>query len=141
KGQQVLGDLYGWNDPANAGWPYFREQACGAWLGLALLILLANRSYFEWVARAIAGASVGISAAERQRYRWAAGALAGGLAVMMLFIVAMGASFWIAAAITGIYLGLSLAITRVRAELGTPHEINFVSPRQILISTMGTQAL
>ena len=36
KGQQVLGELYGWNDPANVGWPYFREQSCGAWIGLAL---------------------------------------------------------------------------------------------------------
>jgi hypothetical protein len=29
----------------------------------------------------------------------------------------------------------------VRAELGTPHEINFVSPAQIMVATIGTQAL
>src|SRR5213076_3215467 len=76
-----------------------------------------------------------------QRYLWATAALAAGLAFMTLFITAMGASIGIAAAVTGIYLGLSLAITRVRAELGTPHEINFVSPIGILVSTMGTEAL
>jgi hypothetical protein len=141
KGQQVLGDAMGWNSSANLGWPYFREQSSGAWIGLVVLILIANAPYLARVARAVAGAPLRVTPEERQRYRWAAAALAAGLAFMTLFIMAMGASFGIAAAVTGIYLGLSLAITRVRAELGTPHEINFVSPIGILVSTMGTEAL
>ena len=45
----------GWDDAANAGWPYFREQSCGAWIGLIVLILLQNRQHLEWVARAVLG--------------------------------------------------------------------------------------
>ena len=41
----------------------------------------------------------------------------------------------------GIYFLLSLAMTRVRAELGSPHEIYFVNPQQILVTLFGTSAM
>jgi hypothetical protein len=41
----------------------------------------------------------------------------------------------------GVLFALSLAITRVRAEFGTPHEIVFVKPGDMLVTLMGTQAL
>src|SRR5690606_33038022 len=36
---------------------------------------------------------------------------------------------------------LSIAITRVRAEFGTPHEIVFVKPGDVLVTLFGTNAL
>ncbi len=36
-----------------------------------------------------------------------------------------------------LYFLLSIAMTRVRAELGTPHEIVFVNPQQIMLSLLG----
>jgi hypothetical protein len=41
----------------------------------------------------------------------------------------------------GIYFLLAITLTRVRAELGTPHEIYFVNPRLILVTLFGSQAL
>jgi hypothetical protein len=41
----------------------------------------------------------------------------------------------------GVLLALSLAITRVRAEFGTPHEIVFVKPADMLVTLLGTRAL
>jgi len=41
----------------------------------------------------------------------------------------------------GIYFLLSLAMTRVRAELGSPHEIYFVNPQQIMVLLFGSAAL
>jgi len=43
--------------------------------------------------------------------------------------------FWV------LFLLLSLAMTRVRAELGAPHEIYFVNPRRIMMTFVGTQGL
>ncbi|KPJ62196.1 hypothetical protein AMK68_05220 [candidate division KD3-62 bacterium DG_56] len=40
-----------------------------------------------------------------------------------------------------IYLLLSIAMTRVRAELGAPHEIYYVNPQSIMVTTLGTSFL
>src|SRR4029453_18720265 len=65
----------------------------------------------------------------------------GALRSVWFFFQAMGMSPKVATLFLLIYMGLSVAITRIRAELGTPHEINFVSPNAILVNTIGTSAL
>jgi hypothetical protein len=53
----------------------------------------------------------------------------------------MGISIPVAFAFYGILFALSLAITRVRAEFGTPHEIYLVKPSETLVTLFGTRTL
>jgi hypothetical protein len=48
---------------------------------------------------------------------------------------------WLAVCFFLIYYGLSLAITRMRAQFGAPvHDLHFTGPDQILTSALGTKA-
>jgi len=141
KMQQVLGEAWGLGGQENRGWPFFAEQSSGAWIALVLLLIWTNRRYFGEILRDAAGMSHHLAADERRRYRVAVAGIVVGLLFIQWFLMQMGMSFGVALLYITIYLGLSLGITRVRAELGVPHEINFVSPAQIMVATIGTQAL
>jgi hypothetical protein len=142
KAQQILGDVYGWNTAENRGWPFFGEQSSGAWIGLVLMIVWGARGHFGRVLEAVfGGRRRGIDDEELGRYRWASAGIVATVALLIGFMVQMQMTLGIAALFVTIYMGLSLAITRVRAELGTPHEINFVSPQMILVNTLGTNYL
>ena len=55
--------------------------------------------------------------------------LVGGLLALVAFSVVLGLAWWLAVLFFLIYLGLALAITRMRAELGTPvHDLHFTGP-------------
>jgi hypothetical protein len=78
---------------------------------------------------------------EAFRYRCAfAGLLAGSL-LLFIFTALIGMTWWIGLAFFGIVFLLGFAITRVRAELGSPHEIVWVNPIQVLVTLFGTRAI
>lgn len=141
KTQQVLGEAWGLGGQENRGWPFFAEQSSGAWIALVLLLIWTNRRYFGEILSDALGRSHRLPPDERRRYGWAVAGIVVGLLFLQWFCMQMGMSFGVALLFLAVYFGLSLGITRVRAELGVPHEINFVSPAQIMIATIGTQAL
>ncbi len=141
KTQQVLGEAWGLGGQENRGWPFFGEQSSGAWIALVLLMIWTNRRYFGEILEDALGLKQRLPADERRRYRVAVVGIVAGLLFLQWFCMQMGMSFVVALLFLTVYFGLSLGITRVRAELGTPHEINFVSPAQILLGTLGTQAM
>ncbi len=139
---QVFGRVAGLDSgPANQGFPYFGEQSSGAWLTLSLVLAWGMRGYFR---DTIKMARLGPDADdpdEARRMRWAYGMILAGLAGVFAFWTSTGLSLWVMALYMGIYFLLSLTITRVRAELGTPHEINFVRPQQIMADFIGARNL
>ena len=127
------------------GFPYFNEQASGAWIALAFVALWASR-------RHLMGIIVGIIrrgssetaleyANEPMSYRAAVLGLFGGILFLIIFSGYAGMSAWVAFTLFSIYFLLSIAMTRVRAELGAPHEIYFVNPQEIMNATIVTKAL
>jgi hypothetical protein len=78
---------------------------------------------------------------EARRYRWAFLGIAGSVLFLLGWSQFLGISPLVALAFFGIMLALSLAITRVRAEFGTPHEIVFVKPADVLVTLLGTNTL
>ena len=142
KGQQVLGAAMGWDGAANRGWPYFQEQSSGAWIGLILILIWHNRAYLQQLGAQILGQRRStVPAGEMREYRWACVGIAGGILLLFVFMLVMGLTPLVAAIFLMLYMGLSVAITRIRAELGTPHEINYVSPQAIMLNTMGSEFL
>lgn len=139
RGYFVAGRAAGWDGPSAAqGWPFLREISSGAWLGLAAAILWANRTY---LARAFDEAWGQARTGEARRLRVAFV----GIGLSIVFLLGwgqfLGISPGVSAAFFGVVIALSLAITRVRAEFGTPHEIVFVKPGDMLVTLLGTRAL
>ncbi len=131
--QQIVGGLMGGD--TGRFFPNLPEQSAGSWLALAFIALWGARHYLADVGRQVAR---GTDHPEPLSYRVAVVGLVLGLAYLVwwtgLFGVGVGTAlfFWV------LYFLLSLAMTRVRAELGAPHEIYFVNPRRIMMMLFGT---
>lgn len=173
---QVYGAATGLDGPGSAGFPYFEQQASGAWIAWSLTIVWALRRQFrhawqlafgnilprswrsggkdahigveEFNTRTGGGANspiIGGRVAEDaglvKQYRGAFIGLFVGVCVLAWFSWRIGMSPWAAFLFFALYFLLALTLTRVRAELGTPHEIYFVNPRLILVTIFGTQAI
>ena len=120
--------------------PALNEQAYGAWLTLFFLAVWVTRRHLTEVGKKIFGLDSTLDDAnEPMPYRWAAIGILGSVVVLGIFVSAAGMKLWVAAIFFGLYFMLSFAITRVRAELGTPHEIYFVNPHDIMATVGGTR--
>jgi len=135
---QVLGRVQGWDGAAARGFPYFGEQAAGAWIALGLVTILGARHYLKDVWLKAWGMREGADPAESREYRIAIITVALGTVFLAFWSLLLGIKWWVALLFFGIYLLLSLTLTRVRAELGTPHEIYFVNPHDILVRIFGS---
>ena len=123
--------------------PYANYQAMGAYLLFFVGTLWISRHYFgHVVARALGRDSEIDDSDEPMRYRWAFVGMAGGLVGLVAFSVALGLAWWLGVLFFLIYFALALAITRMRAELGTPvHDLHFTGPDWALSDVLGTQGM
>ncbi|WP_394793384.1 DUF6785 family protein [Armatimonas sp.] len=141
RGYFVVGRFSGLDGPSAAqGWPFLKEISSGAWLGVAAAILWANRRHLTVGFDAAFGKGTKTGDARWDRAAWLGLALTGALlAGWSVFLLNM--SPVVTAGFFLVLMALSLAITRVRAEFGTPHEIVFVKPADMLVTLFGTRAL
>ena len=139
KAQQVLGAAAGFH--GLPGFPYLNQQSTGAWMGLCLVVLWTSRRHLMQVARKVfLNASDVDDSGEPMSYRRVSVGLLLGLAFITLFCYRMGMSLWMIAPFFGIFFMLSLAITRVRAELGPPtHELVGMNPGNMMVDVIGTR--
>ncbi len=124
------------------GFPFANQQGFGAYLLFAGYGLWLGRGHFSQVWKTIIGAPGGIrDGNEPLRYRTAAVGMVAGFAGLMWFAIAIGMQPLTAFSVFFIYYVLSLAITRVRVQFGTPvHDLHFTGPDVILSSVFGTRA-
>lgn len=121
--------------------PYINAQASGAWLGLTAGLLWLGRHWLRQVFTTALGRGPLDDSSEPIRYRSALLGLAAGAAFLIAFWRYAGMSVYVIVLFFGLYFAIALAITRLRAELGAPHEIYFVNPAQIMVTAVGTSAL
>lgn len=137
--ERVAGAMVGWE--AAKGLPYLNEQAAGAWIGLALLALWASKNHFAKVWAHVTGHKTDLNDAEEPiSYRAALIGIGVGTVLIYAFCSYAGMSMGTIIGFFSIFYLLSIAITRVRAELGTPHEIYFVNPHRIMVQIAGANA-
>ena len=142
---RIVGNVYGWDAVQNSSqtstFPYFGEQATGAWFGLGLMLLYAGRGYWRQVFESAWLGARSADPVEARRYRTALGGLVAGGLLLWLFSELLGMTGWVAVLFFLIVFLLGFVITRVRAEFGSPHEIVWVNPIQVLITLFGSRAL
>ncbi len=123
--------------------PFIREQCIGGYMAIVMFLLYSARGTIKQIyLRATSQPSELDDSQEAMSYRTAAiGALLGTV-FLVGFFVWIGMSPWIAVVAILIYLALSVAVTRMRAELGPPvHDLHFSGPDHILTRVLGTQSM
>lgn len=145
--QDVFAVAMGWRDPGAAPamqrFPYFAEQADGAWVLIALVMVYSSRKYLLQVFRRAFGKESELDdSTEPMSYRTALIGIGCGFLLLFGFCLAAGTSIYIPIIYFVLYFIVCIAITRIRAELGPPaHELNFFRPDEIMTAAFGTQAL
>lgn len=137
KAEQVIAASLGWNQIPR--FPYINEQSFGAYMGICLFAFWSSRKYIrELVVDLYTGRGKMDDEDEPIRYKTAAiGAIVGAI-VLMVFVRAMGMSWWLIVVFFAIYFAMSIAITRMRAELGPPaHDLHAAGPDAILPAIIG----
>jgi hypothetical protein len=146
KAQQVVAASYGYPGGVfGGGWlvpapPYFTEQSWGAFLGLFCSALWIARGYLRQVWREIWTRSAVETRTVPHRWSFL------GLLACLLGLGGFGAAAGLAPGFVILYmlifLAFSVAVTRLRAQLGPPtHEMAFMGPNQLIVDFNGTQGL
>lgn len=140
KGQLVLASAMAWDqDPR---FPYTHNQAFGAYMAFCLTSIWLSRGYLSQVLRRALGRSSTLDdRMEPISYRLALLGILAGMAVLVWMTSAMGMGPWLPIAVFAIYFALAVAITRMRAEMGTPvHDLHFTGPDSILTEVFGARS-
>ena len=120
--------------------PYFSEQSWGAFLGLFVTAAWVARGYLKEIWQKILHGGGGENQDVSPRFAFV-GLLVclAGLAGIGLLI---GIPLWMVGLETALFLAFSIALTRMRAQIGAPsHEMAFMGPNQMLVDFVGTQGL
>lgn len=125
------------------GFPYLNEQASGGYVALAVVAIWGTRRHLIKVVRKTLGVSTELDDSEEPTsYRFASLGIIVGMTLIVLFCWRGGMSVWISITFFVLYFAISLAVTRMRAELGTPvHDLHYSGPDQILVRSLGTRRL
>lgn len=122
--------------------PFVREQSFGGYIAILIFMFWNGRHYFAQVWERIWGLPADLD--DRQEaltYRAAFLGFLFCLAALCGFLIWMGMSPLLAFTAFFIYFCLSVAVTRLRAELGPPvHDLHFTGPDHILTRSFGTPA-
>ncbi|MGC9317721.1 MAG: DUF6785 family protein [Armatimonadota bacterium] len=137
--QMVGAELLGMREAPPNGFPYLAHQASGAWLALAIGALLTTRGHLRRVWRLMWGQGDG--GEEARLYRWAGAGLVVCLTAVVIVLGFTGMSAALIAGYMAVFFALSIAMARVRAQFGTPHEIYYINPQRIIVNVTGAPAL
>jgi len=123
--------------------PYVSQQSLGGFIGIAVFALAMSRRHLREVWKRFLGKSADIDdSGEAMSYRSAMWCVLLGSVFLIGFARLSGMSLWLAVLFFAIYFAISLAVTRMRAEMGLPaHDLERGGPDAILGSVIGSRTL
>jgi len=151
KAQLIFGAILGLR--SLPGFPYAQWQQTGAYLSVGVLALWTSRRQILRVFHAAWERPLGRDnrvqehsptspTDEPMSARLAIVGLVGGFALLTLVGMRMGMMVWVAVSFFGTYFILSMAVTRMRAELGPlVHELYYSNADQVLTAISGTHRI
>jgi hypothetical protein len=126
----------GWGDLPRA--PWIDEQSFGAYMSLAAFCLYASRHHLRNAALAAVGRAEFDDSGEPLPYAWALYGAILGTVFLIVWCLAAGMTPFFALAFIAGYLLISVAVARIRAELGSPvHDLHKIGPEVILAESFG----
>jgi hypothetical protein len=122
--------------------PYINDQSAGAYLGIAFFVLWVGRRYlYQVLKRIFTGRSEVSDEEEPLSYRAAFLGIILGYIALIVFLMEAGMRLITAFLFLLIFFLLSLAIARIRVELGSPvHDLHFAGPDQMLPRIAGVES-
>jgi hypothetical protein len=140
KFQLVVSAWMAWDQEPN--FPYTDAQALGAYLGIGVGAIWAARRHFAWLARVFFREEVEApDPNDPISQRSAVWGVLVCLTLLVTFFRFSGLSFLVIGAGLVIYLGIAIAITRMRAELGPPvHDLHHAGADTMLPKIFGPTA-
>jgi hypothetical protein len=137
---RIISVSVGWGNLPGA--PWIDEQSFAAYLALAGFCLWSSRRHIRAALASVFGRKQMDDAAEPMPYSWAVWGVVAGVALLMLLCMQAGMTFWPALSFLLLYLGISIAVARIRAELGSPvHDLHKIGPEAVITETVGPTAL
>jgi len=121
--------------------PYIQEQSFGALVGLCIIAIWITRGHLKRVFRKVFSDKSELDDSnEPMRYRSAVLVMMLGMTFIMLFCLKAGMSIWAILLFFGFYFAISTAITRLRAELGSPvHDFEPAGLVDMMTAAVGTR--
>lgn len=132
--------MLGWQTyPAYGRHAYIVQESVGAYMAILVLAIWRGRHYFWQIFTRLV---VGQPNSEETLYRMAWIGIVLGLSFLILFGWWAGMSIAVSVTFFLFFFALSMAITRLRAEIGFPdHDAHFCGPVQMITSGVGTTNL
>lgn len=139
--QMVMTSAVGFQELPGA--PYYNEQAAGAYMALGLIAIWVSRKHLRQAMRSVLGLAGGADESrEPMSYRMALLMLIACFSVVVGCGVALGGGILTMLAFFLIFFLYSVAIARMRAELGPPaHDLHHVGPDILIHNAVGTRNL
>ena len=137
KVQQIFGSVTGLE---GTGYPYINYQGFGAYMGIFLIAVWRSRKYVQ----NLFGTQVSPTSTldEPMSNRTLVLALITGVAFLTFFCLKAGMSLWTILVFFGLYFAFSTAVSRMRAELGSPmHDLHYTGPERVMVAAVGTRRL
>jgi len=142
--EYLVTGYFGWCVSPYGGFPYGQDQTAGGFLALVAAFLWLDRRYIAQVLRRSLGLSSRLrdDSQEALSYRGAVLGLAVGVGYLWWFLARGGMPGWVVASFLTLYFALSLALSRLRAQLGPPtHDLMWAMPNFMLANLAGTRWL
>ena len=123
--------------------PFVDEQSFGAYIGLFVIAIVGSRQHLGEVITKILNKNSEIDdSSEPLSYRAMIIMMVGCIICIASFCKALGMSLWVILLFFIIYYAISTAVTRMRAELGSPvHDLHFIGPDEMMPKMFGTRLL
>ncbi len=139
KMQHVLAAAMAWDRTPD--FPYTENQSFGAYLSFCFYSIWLSRSYIKDVYNKVLGRPSRLDdSLEPMRYRSAVAGIFLGVTALVAFSAYLGMTWWVGIIFFIMYFALALAITRMRAELGTPiNDLHFTGPDQVMTRIVGSK--
>ena len=137
KGQRVLASHIGMH--GMPGFPFIEEQTAGGYYAIAIVALWVSRHQIKrMILLALGKPAEGESPWERSEARLTALLIGGGCTFLLYFCLRAGMTMPAVAVFFALYFLLSVAITRMRAELGYPsHDLHNIGPNLQIVKLLG----
>lgn len=137
---RIMTTAAGWGSLPRA--PWIDEQSFGAYIAVAAFSIYSSRHHILQAWESAFGQRKFDDSQEAFSYRFTIFGLAGGLALLTGSCLYAGMSLPIALAFLILYLGISIAVSRIRAELGSPvHDLHKIGPEAVLTEVLGPRRL